>query len=234
MSSHVRYFGLVAAAGSGSRLGGGVPKQYLDLGGKPVLRHSVERLAAPGWMSGIFVVLAAGDRRYASAIGDLARVTPLYCGGESRAASVRNALERVRGEVRDDDWMLIHDAARPCLDATALERLRAVIGDDEVGGLLAVPVADTLKRGDRDQRVAATVEREHLWHAQTPQMFRYRLLCTGLSGPDAARFTDEAQAIEAMGLRPRLVSGSKTNIKVTFAEDLMLAGAILGAAGEHG
>jgi 2-C-methyl-D-erythritol 4-phosphate cytidylyltransferase len=151
----------------------------------------------------------------------------LYCGGATRAASVYNGLIAARDAIAGDDWVLVHDAARPCLTAAALDRLIAEIGDDEVGGLLAVPVADTLKRRDRDGRVSATEARESLWQAQTPQMFRYELLVEALRRAGPATVTDEAAAIERMGLKPKLVMGEARNFKVTRSEDLELAELVL-------
>jgi 2-C-methyl-D-erythritol 4-phosphate cytidylyltransferase len=156
-----------------------------------------------------------------------ARVKPLYCGGETRAASVFNGLLAARDFIAASDWVLVHDAARPCLGREALDRLLEELDADETGGLLAVPVPDTLKRGNRDARVSSTEPRDNLWLAQTPQMFRYRLLIEALRAVDPAVITDEAQAIEGLGLKPRLVLGDTRNIKVTFPEDLAIAELIL-------
>jgi 2-C-methyl-D-erythritol 4-phosphate cytidylyltransferase len=125
--------------------------------------------------------------------------------------------------VEPDDWILVHDAARPCLTPALIDRLMGEIADDSVGGLLALPVADTLKRADASQRVGETVPREHLWQAQTPQIFRYRLLLEALRRADPTRVTDEASAVELLGLKPRLVTGSSANLKVTWPEDLTFA-----------
>jgi 2-C-methyl-D-erythritol 4-phosphate cytidylyltransferase len=130
------------------------------------------------------------------------RMTLLRCGGATRAESVRNGLSALRDDLADDDWVLVHDAARPCLAIELLQRLIDTLDGDAVGGLLAVPVADTLKRSDADQRVARTEPREGLWRAQTPQMFRYGLLTRALAGTDLAAVTDEAGAVEALGLSP--------------------------------
>jgi 2-C-methyl-D-erythritol 4-phosphate cytidylyltransferase len=177
----------------------------------------------------VFVVLAPDDghfrRRDWSEYGP--NVAPLYCGGATRAASVLNGLLAARDEIGARDWVLVHDAVRPCLARSELDRLFAEIGDDETGGLLALPVADTVKRADRDSRVLRTEPRDSLWLAQTPQMFRYRVLLEALRGADPAAVTDEASAIERLGLKPRLVTGSARNIKVTYPEDLVLAEQIL-------
>jgi 2-C-methyl-D-erythritol 4-phosphate cytidylyltransferase len=174
-------------------------------------------------------VLAPADdefKRHAwGEFGD--RVAPLYCGGATRHDSVLNGLVAASSTVEPDDWMLVHDAARPCLAPRELGRLLNTLAADEVGGILAVPVADTLKRADFAARIQATEPREHLWQAQTPQMFRHGLLLDALGR--SARLSDEAGAVEALGLKPKLVQGSAANLKVTYAEDLQLARTILGS-----
>ena len=224
-----RYFALVPAAGSGSRVGGSIPKQYLPLAGRTVLHHTLSRLAAHPRIEQVFVVLAPGDTDFRAADWSSleARMQPLYCGGDVRAASVYNGLIAARDSISDDDWVLVHDAARPCLSAEALDRLIREVGDDESGGLLAIPVADTLKRGDGDSREQATERREGLWQAQTPQMFRYGFLVEALRKSGAATVTDEASAVERLGLKPRLVMGEVRNLKVTYPQDLELAELIL-------
>jgi 2-C-methyl-D-erythritol 4-phosphate cytidylyltransferase len=151
---------------------------------------------------------------------------PLFCGGQTRAESVLNGL--LASELEPEDWVLVHDAARPCLSAQQLAGLLAELRDDEVGGLLAVPVADTLKRADAKQRVAHTESREGLWQAQTPQMFRTGLLVQALE--TARNVTDEASAVEALGLLPKLVSSDSSNFKVTYPQDMQLAELLL----QHG
>ena len=149
----------------------------------------------------------------------------LRCGGATRAESVANGLDAVGQVVAEDDWMLVHDAARPGLSQALLAALCDALRGDPVGGLLAVPTADTLKRADAGQRVAATESREGLWQAQTPQMFRFGLLQQALAAHPGV--TDEAGAIEAAGLKPRLVRADVSNLKVTFPADLRLAELIL-------
>jgi 2-C-methyl-D-erythritol 4-phosphate cytidylyltransferase len=226
---------LVPAAGAGSRIAGAQPKQYLDLNGKPMLWHAIGAVCRPP-VETVFVVLAPGDAAYArldwSAYAG--RLEPLYCGGASRRDSVYNGLVAAMAAVDADDWVLVHDAARPCLPAADLARLHAECRDDAIGGLLALPAADTVKRAAKDEagavRVAATENREQLWLAQTPQMFRAGLLAEALRearGP----VTDEASAVEALGHRPRLVTGSRENLKVTYPEDVEMAKAILARRG---
>ncbi|MBI5626518.1 MAG: 2-C-methyl-D-erythritol 4-phosphate cytidylyltransferase, partial [Nitrosomonadales bacterium] len=156
-----------------------------------------------------------------SRFGD--KLQTLYCGGRTRAESVLNGL--LASELEPDDWVLVHDAARPCLKQAHLAKLIAELRDDAVGGVLAVPVADTLKRADADGRVLRTENREQLWQAQTPQMFHAGLLVQALQRCNSV--TDEASAIEAMGLRPKLVLSEPTNFKVTYPQDLMLAELLL-------
>jgi 2-C-methyl-D-erythritol 4-phosphate cytidylyltransferase len=220
---------LIPAAGTGSRVGAALPKQYLEIAGRPLLYHALLALAQHSRVEQIFVVLAQGDDHFARCdwrdLGE--RIKPLYCGGETRAASVFNGLLAARDTIAGSDWVLVHDAARPCLGREELDRLLGELEEDVTGGLLAVPVADTLKRANRDLRVAATEPRANLWLAQTPQMFRYRLLIEALRAADPATVTDEASAIEGIGLKPRLVMGDTRNIKVTFPEDLAIAELIL-------
>lgn len=228
-----RLFALIPAAGGGSRLGVSRPKQYLTIAGRPVLHHAVASLLCDGRVEQVFVVLTPGDAEFRShdwtAFGD--RLVPLYCGGEVRAASVYNGLLAINDAVAADDWILVHDAARPCLTALALDRLISAVGADETGGLLAIPLTDTVKRADAHQRVGTTEPRDGLWRAQTPQMFRYRLLLEALHAAPLATLTDEASAVERLGLKPLLVEGEACNLKVTYREDLELAELILARVG---
>ncbi len=223
-------FALLPAAGTGSRMGATGPKQYTRLGGKPMLWHAANALmAAP--VEAVFVVLAPSDSQFAqedwSAFGT--RLEPLYCGGETRRDSVYNGLVAAMAAVDADDWMLVHDAARPCLPRADLDLLVAACSGDAIGGILAIPCADTVKRAATDEtgtvRIAATEDRSVLWLAQTPQMFRAGLLAEALRNARGA--TDEASAVEQMGLKPRLIPGSRENLKVTYPEDVAIAEAIL-------
>ncbi len=222
-----RYFALVPAAGSGSRLGGELPKQYRLLAGHPILWHALEILSRPLYIRRVFVVLGQEDAFWErfdwSPLGP--KLNPLRCGGPTRARSVLNGLLAISEILRPDDWILVHDAARPCLSPDQLEELVRQIGDDAVGGLLAAPVADTLKRATGDCRVESTVPRENLWQAQTPQMFRYELLCKALQ--ENPQVTDESQAVEALGFKPLLVAADASNLKVTWPADLQQAERIL-------
>jgi 2-C-methyl-D-erythritol 4-phosphate cytidylyltransferase len=226
-----RYFALVPAAGLGARFGAGRPKQYQCLAGRPLLEHAVRPLAGHAAIQAVFVGLAPGDACFGECRFPQARapILPLYCGGATRAATVFNALVAIRDRVEPDDWVLVHDAARPCLSSDELDTLLREVGSDAIGGVLALALSDTIKQSD-GKRVLATVPRAGLWRALTPQMFRYALLVEALhrAGPDP---TDESAAIEALGLEPRLIPGAATNIKVTFPEDLALAAAILAHRG---
>jgi 2-C-methyl-D-erythritol 4-phosphate cytidylyltransferase len=223
------YFGLVPAAGTGARMGKALPKQYLTIGQRPLLWYALRSLCGHPRLSRTYVVLHPEDRLFRgcdwSECGEA--LVPLFCGGATRAESVALGLERMRGDLRTEDWVLVHDAARPCLTATLIDRLIAELTHEDAGGLLAVPAADTLKRSDGEGRVLRTEPRDELWQAQTPQMFRFGPLLDALRAADPARTTDEASAMEQIGYRPRLVMGSATNIKVTYPEDLALAALIL-------
>jgi 2-C-methyl-D-erythritol 4-phosphate cytidylyltransferase len=229
ISMLAKAYALIPAAGTGMRVGAAVPKQYLEVDGKPLLYYALRALTRHPRIEQVFVVLAPGDANFKRCDwSELeARIKPLYCGGETRAASVFNGLLAARDTVAGSDWVLVHDAARPCLGRDELDRLFGELDRDDTGGLLAVPVADTLKRANRDTRVAATEPRDGLWLAQTPQMFRYRLLIEALRSADPAIATDEARAVEGLGLKPKLVMGDTRNIKVTYPEDLFVAELIL-------
>jgi 2-C-methyl-D-erythritol 4-phosphate cytidylyltransferase len=223
-------FALIPAAGSGTRLSGAAPKQYLPLAGKPMLWHAVRALCVPQ-VAAVFVVLGANDEHFARQDWSAfeGKLNPLYCGGATRRDSVLNGLVASANIVDPDDWMLVHDAARPCLPQADLRRLLEEGANDSIGAILALPVADTVKTVGKDeagvQRIAATQDRSQLWLAQTPQMFRAGLLTQALGQAPGA--TDEAAAVEKLGLRPRLVLGSRQNLKVTYPEDVAIAEAIL-------
>jgi 2-C-methyl-D-erythritol 4-phosphate cytidylyltransferase/2-C-methyl-D-erythritol 2,4-cyclodiphosphate synthase len=226
-----RRWAVVPAAGHGARFASTVPKQYSTLLGQTVVEWTLQALLAEPGLAGIVVAVAAGDRRWPQLEVSRDPRIVTCIGGERRELSVASALAALAGRAADTDWVLVHDAARPCLRHDDLQALFEALGDDEpVGGLLAVPVSDTLKRADEAQ-VAGTVARESLWRALTPQMFRYGLLqrALALCIERGRAVTDEASAIESLGLRPRLVRGHADNVKVTNPEDSALAEAILRA-----
>ncbi|MDP2809605.1 MAG: 2-C-methyl-D-erythritol 4-phosphate cytidylyltransferase [Rhodocyclaceae bacterium] len=220
------FFALVPAAGGGTRMGSLTPKQYLPLAGRPLIYHALAALAAVPAIERVFVVLSPDDTEWGRHDwSGLGKVEVLRCGGATRAMSVVNGLRAMAaGRVAADDWVLVHDAARACLTPAHVETLIREAGDDPVGGILAVPVADTLKRATTAgpmPRIDATVPREGLWQAQTPQMFRHGMLLEALEF--APSVTDEASAIEALGLSPKLVAGDAANMKITWPADLGLA-----------
>lgn len=220
---------IVPAAGSGARFGGDIPKQYCLLDGKPLLAQTLSRLLAPRRIDGVMLALAADDAHWRTLHHDFGKPVLTCVGGVDRAASVLAALRALPASVDADALVLVHDAARPCVRVADLDRLLAATEVEADGALLAAPVADTLKRADARGCVDATVARDGLWRALTPQAFRRGLLTDALERADAdgITVTDEAMAIERMGRHPRLVEGRQDNIKVTVAEDLALAEHIL-------
>ena len=223
----LRHYAIVPAAGSGSRFGGDMPKQYQMLAGRPMIYYSLAALCRCQRVDRVWVVLSPDDKYWRlhdwTSLGH--KLDTVFCGGGSRSESVANGLSAAATAAHDDDWVLVHDAARPCLSQANLNALYGQLADDPVGGILAVPVADTLKRADAEQRVAHTESRDGLWQAQTPQMFRYGLLSRVLAAHAVG--TDEASAVEAAGFKPRLVAADASNLKVTYPADLRLAELIL-------
>ena len=226
-----RYHAIVPAAGSGSRFGADLPKQYLPLCGRPMIFHALLILTQHPLIDRVWVVLAPQDvfwQKYDwQALGP--KVDSVFCGGATRAESVTNGLRAAETAMADDDWVLVHDAARPCLTGQLVSDLIECLADDPVGGLLATPVADTLKRADSAGRCVATEPRDGLWQAQTPQMFRAAVLRDALlkAQSDPAGITDEASAVERLGLKPRLVPSDTHNFKVTYPADFRLAERLL-------
>jgi 2-C-methyl-D-erythritol 4-phosphate cytidylyltransferase len=230
-----RCFALVPCAGVGQRAGTAGPKQYAPLAGRSVVAHTLAALAAVPRLEATLVVLAPDDDRFEHHAPDFTgpRARIARCGGATRAASVAGGLQVLLDQgARASDWVLVHDAARCLLRPAWVDRLIDACLDDEIGGLLALPVADTLKQatrhGDLD-RVAGTIERAGKWLAQTPQMFRIGRLQRALAaaGAAGAAVTDEASAIEALGLAPRLVAGEAENFKLTWPADFALAERLL-------
>ena len=215
---------VIPAAGIGSRMGSNRPKQYLLLRGKPILQHTLERLNLPQ-LAGFVVCLADQDPYWQTV--SFPRPVLRVSGGKERCHSVFNGLQALQSLAQSDDWVLVHDAARPCVRPSDIEKLMSQLLEHPVGGLLAVPVRDTLKRASlgENQTVLETVSREGLWHALTPQMFRLDMLSKALEEilKRDILVTDEAQAMEIMGYHPVLVEGHVDNIKITHPQDLELA-----------
>lgn len=225
----VNCWAVVPSAGTGSRAGGSGPKQYQTIAGRRLIDHTLAAFAAVARIAHTLVVVAPGDTTLLSdREGANGRWSVKTCGGASRAASVANGLNALRAiGATDTDWVLVHDAARCLITPQQILRLIDACEGDAVGGLLALPLPDTLKQ-EESGRVARTLARADKWLAQTPQMFRLGVLQQGLQlAGDAV--TDEASAIEAMGLAPRLVAGSASNFKVTYPDDFALAAAVLQA-----
>ncbi len=215
-------------AGVGERAGLGAPKQYAPIAGRALIAHTLDALMQVPRLQATLVVLAAGDAQFAThcPATDDRRVWVAHCGGATRAASVANGLaELQRRGASDDDWVLVHDAARCLLQPAWVERLIDACIADDVGGLLVLPLSDTLKHAD-GERSRGTLPRTDKWAAQTPQMFRIGLLRRALAQAGGA-VTDEASAVEALGLRPRLVMGEMENFKITWPQDLRLAQRLL-------
>lgn len=229
-STPARCFALVPCAGSGSRAGTAGPKQYERLAGEPLVAHTLAALAAVPEVAATLVVLAPDDAQFEPLGLSRAGVWTAPVGGATRADTVAAGLAALRERgAGDGDWVLVHDAARCLIQPADVQRLIAACRDDAVGGLLALPVPDTLKRAGADGRAAATEPRDGLWAAQTPQMFRLALLERALREARAAgvAVTDEASAVEHLGLAPQLVAGSAQNIKVTYPGDFAVAAAVL-------
>jgi 2-C-methyl-D-erythritol 4-phosphate cytidylyltransferase len=219
---------IVPAAGIGLRLGSTIPKQYLPLAGKPVVQHSLERLAALDGIDSI-VVPVHRDDRWHQQLAVAGTELEFIAGGGERQQSVLNALQHISGRATDADWVLVHDAVRPCVRVADMESLLQCVASHDCGGLLGAPVVSTLKRVDSDRLVQETLDRKNCWQAYTPQVFRYGLLKQALEQAiaDGVAVTDEASALEAAGYNPLMVEGDHLNIKITHESDLRLAAMIL-------
>lgn len=227
VSETASYFALIPAAGVGARMGGVCPKQYLPLHGKAMLWHTVQAFLASPLIRHIFVVVSKEDA-YVDQVFPLNshRLTVLRCGGATRQVSVYKGLQAIRQQVGDNDWVLVHDGARPGLTQALISRLVEAVRLHPVGGLLGLPVVDTVKQVQGDN--LRTLDRRGLWLAQTPQMFRYHLLVQALQQAlDNAQVTDESSAVEALGYVPLLVAGHARNFKLTLPEDVAMMEAYL-------
>ncbi len=229
MSGAVAHWAVIPAAGVGQRMRSHVPKQYLRLGDRTVIEHTLARFTDHPGIDGVVVAIDVHDRVWPSLRVPASKPVITATGGRERCQSVLNALQRLTTTAQARDWVLVHDAVRPCLMRDDLDRLIAELAEDPIGGILAAPVRDTLKRRGAEGRIDETVDRTGLWHALTPQMFRLEVLHPALQKAiaDCIPITDEAAAVERAGLRPRLIEGRGDNIKITHPEDLKLAAHIL-------
>lgn len=216
---------VVPAAGVGKRMGHGRPKQYLPLNGRSVIDHTIERLLLHPLVDGLYLAISEEDGYWRNT--EFASHPDLITlsGGTERCHSVFNALSMLKGRAHDHDWVLVHDAARPCVRRADIDRLFSVLNGHATGGLLGRPVNDTMKRTDGADRIVDTVERDHLWHAFTPQMFRFGVLYDAMKAAldHGVMITDEASAVERAGHQPIMVEGHADNLKITRPEDLELA-----------
>ena len=235
MSSAPAAWAIVPAAGRGSRFGGAVPKQYLEIAGRPLIAHALDALLAHPRVGGAVVALAADDTHWPGWTARLGKPVLRCTGGGERADSVLAALQALPAELTGDALVLVHDAARPNLHADDLDRLLRVVGQGGDGAILAAPVRDTLKRADAAGRAVATEPRQHLWRALTPQLFRRDLLTAALLSARSAGVvvTDESMAMELAGFLPTLVEGREDNLKVTAAADRDLAEFLLSRRGRQ-
>ena len=226
----MRIWAVIPAAGVGKRFSSDIPKQYLPLSGIPVLLHSINKLLKFGGFEEILVTLNPADTFWQKLNFTHPKVKTIH-GGFERCNSVNSALEDLSDRAENADWVLVHDAVRPCISDSDLKKITDIVHDEDVGGLLACPILDTIKEVDENLDVQKTIPREKLWSAMTPQIFRYELLKQALEAALVAgrSVTDEASAIESIGLTPRIVQGDKTNIKVTHSTDMVLAESIINA-----
>jgi 2-C-methyl-D-erythritol 4-phosphate cytidylyltransferase len=231
----MRYWLVMPAAGAGRRFGERIPKQYAPLHGRTVIEWALAPFLQDVRCAGAVVVIAPDDTCWPRVAERISPVTIAPGGGE-RSESVRSGLQALNRKAQPADWVLVHDAARPCLETADRDRLIAELSQHAVGGLLAQPALDTLKRAGPDRSITETVDRSGLWRAATPQMFRYGRLCEALDRALAGRRypTDEAQALEWLGDQPQLVECSAANLKVTSPQDLVLAEAVLASREKPG
>lgn len=223
MTNSIKFWGVVPAAGVGKRMQADKPKQYLELAGKTVIEQTLSRLLRAGVFEAIAVAISQEDPYWPEL--DISRHEKILtaAGGRERSDSVLSALKSIRDKAADNDWVLVHDAARPCITSADIRLLIASLNTDDVGGILALSSHDTLKNVQQG-RIAGTLDRSHIWRALTPQMFRYGLLKNALEAAEGnPAVTDEASALELMGLQPKIVEGRPDNIKITRPEDLSLA-----------
>lgn len=224
MNHSINFWAVVPAAGVGKRMNADRPKQYLELAGKTVIEHTLLRLLSAEVFTAVVVAISEEDPYWPDLDVSVHKKIITAAGGKERADSVLSALKAIRTVASDDDWVLVHDAARPCITTIDIHHLIDSLKTDEIGGILALSSHDTLKSVQGDNIIVGTLDRSHIWRALTPQMFRYRLLKNALEADEGnAAITDEASALELQGMQPKIVEGRPDNIKITRPEDLALA-----------
>ena len=224
MNHSINFWAVVPAAGVGKRMNADRPKQYLELAGKTVIEHTLLRLLSAEVFTAVAVAISEEDPYWPDLDVSAHKKIITAAGGKERADSVLSALKAIRTVASDDDWVLVHDAARPCITKIDIHHLIDSLKTDEIGGILALSSHDTLKSVQGDNVIVGTLDRSHIWRALTPQMFRYGLLKNALEAAEGnAAITDEASALELQGMQPKIVEGRPDNIKITRPEDLALA-----------
>ncbi len=224
MNHSINFWAVVPAAGVGKRMNADRPKQYLELAGKTVIEHTLLRLLSAEVFTAVAVAISEEDPYWPDLDVSVHKKIITAAGGKERADSVLSALKAIRTVASDDDWVLVHDAARPCITTIDIHHLIDSLKTDEIGGILALSSHDTLKSVQADNIIVGTLDRSHIWRALTPQMFRYGLLKNALEVAEGnTAITDEASALELQGMQPKIVEGRPDNIKITRPEDLALA-----------
>ena len=222
MSDSLKYWVVIPAAGEGLRMDVGKPKQYISINNKTIIEHTIDCFIYREEIEKIIVAISKEDEFWATLEISGHDKIMTASGGKERYQSVLNSLQMLSGEAKDDDWVMVHDAARPCLNQSAIDRLIIELKTHDIGGILAMPCRDTMKRASDTGEIDGTVERQSLWHAQTPQMFKYGKLLLAIQDAlkNKAAITDEAMAVERLGFKPMLVLGHQENIKLTYKDDL--------------
>jgi 2-C-methyl-D-erythritol 4-phosphate cytidylyltransferase len=224
MNHSINFWAVVPAAGVGKRMNADRPKQYLELAGKTVIEHTLLRLLSAEVFTAVAVAISEEDPYWPDLDVSAHKKIITAAGGKERADSVLSALKAIRTVASDDDWVLVHDAARPCITTIDIHHLIDSLKTDEIGGILALSSHDTLKSVQGDNIIVGTLDRSHIWRALTPQMFRYGLLKNALEAAEGnTAITDESSALELRGMQPKIVEGRPDNIKITRPEDLALA-----------
>jgi 2-C-methyl-D-erythritol 4-phosphate cytidylyltransferase len=225
--SSLSNWAIIPAAGCGKRMQSKLPKQYLQLAGKTILEHTLSIFDKHALVDGIVVSISQGDPYWLEIKENIQRFSdkPILVanGGKERKDSVLYALECLYQHIKQDSWVLVHDAARPCLLESDINKLIQAFSDNEVGGLLGLPISDTLKRSNSSHYVEKTINRENMWRALTPQFFKLLTLIKAIKSAKSQEITDESSAIELLGLKPRLIEGDFNNIKITHPIDLLQA-----------